>query len=360
MTFHLWIVLLIGFSVCFSESKYSFKLRRLNDFIPVISSRYPSFAFGSSVFDYNYNAAFVPLFDTNGKQKKSGALLVRCQNYTRDNIYEVGPSMIAFTPMISDSRNVFPNKFKSITVDDIVMMPESPDSDFGVEDPRVVYDTSSGIYYVFFTSFSSRGPKLSFMTTKNPSDSKSYINYGPIFPDISSSKSGALLIREKQPSYLIWGDSSLVNGIQMAVTMDLLNYTNLPGIFLPIRKDHFDSVLVEAGPMPLRLSDGNYLFLYNSARNGYPSKKPQWDLQYNVGWVILNGTDPTEILERCEEPILSPELPWEVGSGEKSLTPNVVFLEGWVRTEEASDSFFLFYGAADTVVGLASLTVSMT
>jgi hypothetical protein len=42
--------------------------------------------------------------------------------------------------------------------------------------------------------------------------------------------------------------------------------------------------------MPLPLSDGNYLFLYNSARSGYPSNKPGYDLQYNVGWAILNGS----------------------------------------------------------------------
>jgi predicted GH43/DUF377 family glycosyl hydrolase len=56
-----------------------------------------------------------------------------------------------------------------------------------------------------------------------------------------------------------------------------------------VRNNSFDSVLVEAGPMPLPLSDGNYLFIYNSARKGYPSKKPNWDMQYNVGWAVLDG-----------------------------------------------------------------------
>jgi predicted GH43/DUF377 family glycosyl hydrolase len=84
----------------------------------------------------------------------------------------------------------------------------------------------------------------------------------------------------------------------MATTKDLLNYENLPGIWLEVkikinkkityypklkkkkkREDHFDSALVEAGPLPLKLSDGNFLFLYNSARAGYPSPKPNWDLQ---------------------------------------------------------------------------------
>ena len=88
----------------------------------------------------------------------------------------------------------------------------------------------------------------------------------------------------------------------------------------------FDSLLVEAGPMPLLLSDGNYLFLYNSARHGYPSPKPNWDVQYNVGYLILDGQvyviteittnlfkNPTTIIERSDQPIFSPDLAWEIG-----------------------------------------------
>ena len=76
------------------------------------------------------------------------------------------------------------------------------------------------------------------------------------------------------------------------------------------------------------------------------SPKPNWDVQYNVGFCILNGTDPTQILQRSNSPILvrfsllrclstpygscvrmgqSPVLDWEV----YGLTPNVVFAEAW-------------------------------
>lgn len=42
--------------------------------------------------------------------------------------------------------------------------------------------------------------------------------------------------------------------------------------------------LFQAGPMPLRLSDGNYLFIYNSARHNFTDPpKPDYDYQYNVG-----------------------------------------------------------------------------
>lgn len=117
--------------------------------------------------------------------------------------------------------------------------------------------------------------------------------------------------------------------------------------------------MVEGGPPPLRLSDGNLLYIYNSARKGFPSPKPGYDLQYNVGWLILDGKNPTKILQRSEDPLLSPVLPWEIGYD--LLTPNVVFLEGLVPYpgRQGSDSFLGFYGAADQVVGSVRIDVSI-
>jgi len=160
--------------------------------------------------------------------------------------------------------------------------------------------------------------------------------------------------------YLIYGDSTLLPGIQMAVSDDLIKWRTLPGIFIQTRKDKFDSELVESGPYPSLLSDGNYLFIYNSARCCYPSDKPDWKLQYNVGWAILDGNDPTKILARSEDPILSPDLDWEIGNAPQlRLTPNVVFLEGWRPIPEKKDSFLVFYGGADSVIGAATIQVTI-
>ena len=40
------------------------------------------------------------------------------------------------------------------------------------------------------------------------------------------------------------------------------------------------------------------------------------------------------------------------------LTPNVVFVEGWHAIENEPNSFVIYYGAADSVVGAAKLTVT--
>jgi len=138
-----------------------------------------------------------------------------------------------------------------------------------------------------------------------------------------------------------------------------MKWTIQSNLLIEKRSDHFDSALVEAGPMPLPLSDGNYLFIYNSARSGYPSKKPFYDMQYNVGWVILDRNDPTKIIQRSEQPLLTPTLSWETGTApDLGLTPNVVFLEGWIPYLE--NQFIVVYGAADSVTGVGLVTVTIS
>jgi predicted GH43/DUF377 family glycosyl hydrolase len=260
-----------------------------------------------------------------------------------------------------------------VTEQSIVFEGEGPEENYGTEDPRVVYRESTGEYILLYTAVQdfhngTLSAKLSMATTKTPNVKSSWVRHGPVFPDIPWSKSGALLLRDDvpgSPHFLIFGDSSLLPGIQMAISYDLKNWDILPGLFLEVRPNSWDSALVESGPMPLRLQDGNYLFIYNSARGGFPSKKPGYQFQYNVGWLILDKNDPTKILQRSDEPILSPVLPWETGISQNglALVPNVVFCEGWEAMPANSpgagpDSFRLYYGGADSVIGVATLRMS--
>lgn len=182
--------------------------------------------------------------------------------------------------------------------------------------------------------------------------------YGPLFPNVFWSKSGSLLVHNDTHRYLFFNDSS----ISIAQTKDLIHYDLTSTTLIHTRGDHFDSALVEAGPQAIKLSDKNYLFLYNSARHtNIPNPKPGWNLQYNLGWAILNGDDPTQVLARSEQPILSPELDWERcdnSSGiwaSRGLTPLVVFIEGWKKTAE--DTFLVWYQGCDSSMGLAELKV---
>ncbi len=172
------------------------------------------------------------------------------------------------------------------------------------------------------------------------------------------SKSGSLLVHNDTHRYLFFDDTTIL----VARTKDLIHYNYSTTPLLHHRNDSFDSALVEAGPQTLKLSDKNYLFLYNSGRHtNISNPKPRWDIQYNLGWAILDGEDPTQVLARAEEPLLSPELDWERcdnSSGiwaTRGLTPTVVFIEGWKQVAE--DSFLVWYQGCDSSMGLAELKV---
>jgi predicted GH43/DUF377 family glycosyl hydrolase len=218
----------------------------------------------------------------------------------------------------------------------------------------VTYRESDETYYMFYSAVEKMDVEpfvvslLSLAHTKTPTVEDSWVREGELFPEIEWSKSGALLVRDdypEEPHYLIWGDTH----ISLASSTDLINYTNEIEFFIDTRDTHFDSHLVESGPEPLLMDDGNYLFIYNSAR-----KDPVLDdhLQYNVGWVILDGTNPKNILQRSETPLLSPDLAWEQGG----LVNHVVFLEA--AKPMGNNQYLCFYGGADSVTGAAVITVN--
>lgn len=69
---------------------------------------------------------------------------------------------------------------------------------------------------------------------------------------------------------------------------------------------------------------------------------------YRLGAALLDLNDPTKVLARQSEPILEPELEWEVNG----YIPNVVFSCGHALKE---DKLYVYYGGADTVIGVAAI-----
>uniref|UniRef100_A0A6B2L8N7 Glycosyl hydrolase family 32 N-terminal domain-containing protein n=1 Tax=Arcella intermedia TaxID=1963864 RepID=A0A6B2L8N7_9EUKA len=332
---------------------YNVKFDRVSGSLPVISNQDHT-----STFKWNYNSAVSP--SNNG----GFGLVVRCQDQENPNDpYSVTPSKLAYVEL-QGPLNLNNITFTNLTADSVVLEPDGPEEAYGTEDPRIVYRERTGEYFMLYSAVQAQPsviPRLALAVSKTPQVKGSWKRYGPLFPQEKNSKSGAMLIRDgfPGPHYLFFGDSSLYPGLQTATSTDLLHWDIQPQLLLQTRKNYFDSALVEAGPMPLPLSDGNYLFIYNSARHGFPSIKPGWDLQYNVGWVILDKDDPTKILQRSDEPILSPELGWEKGDAPYlGLTPNVVFLEGWIPLPSQNNTFLAFYGGADSVMGAGIITVT--
>merc|ERR1711976_950114 len=86
----------------------------------------------------------------------------------------------------------------------------------------------------------------------------------------------------------------------------------------------FGNPNVEAGPPPMKLSTGDYVFFFNSWSDNIAD--PNW---YQPSWAILDGKDPTKIIAQSPEPLISPsEEPWMRGLPPYQCNvANVAFLE---------------------------------
>ncbi|HMC59112.1 MAG TPA: hypothetical protein VKJ01_07975, partial [Candidatus Solibacter sp.] len=119
-----------------------------------------------------------------------------------------------------------------------------------------------------------------------------------------------------------------------------------PIVVLGKRPGHFDSSLPEVGPPPLLTRDG-IVVLYNgknAAEGGDPNLPAD---TYAAGEALFAANDPAKLISRTASPVFKPELPFEK-SGQYAA--GTTFTEGLVRFQ---GKFFLYYGCADSVVGVA-------
>lgn len=105
------------------------------------------------------------------------------------------------------------------------------------------------------------------------------------------------------------------------------------------RKDHWDSKKIGAGAPPIKTKDG-WLLIYQSVGHQDSSR-------YKIGAMVLDINDPTKVLYRSNQPLISPDMPYE-NEGHKA---GVVYPCGAIVKD---DNLFVYYGGADTVVCAAS------
>lgn len=232
----------------------------------------------------------------------------------------------------------------------------------GVEDPRLV-ETEDGTYVLTYTQWDRDQPQLAVATSE---DLIHWTKHGPIFPGLNrETKSGAILSRVQGNRlvatkvdgtyWMYWG----VPQIYAAMSENLTDWTPLrdsTGALQPVltpRKGYFDSWLVEAGPPAVRTDDG-IVVLYNAGNSGENGDPALADSTYSGGQALYAADDPTELIDRSPTPFIKPDRPFErTGQYERGTT----FLEGLVFFRER---WFLYYGAADSRVGVATAPSTST
>lgn len=232
----------------------------------------------------------------------------------------------------------------------------------GVEDPRIV-ETPEGTYIMLYTSWNNDVARLSSATSK---DLKTWIKAGPVFENAYEGKflnewsksgsivtelvNGRLIVKKINGKYLMYWGELFVNLATSENGVDWQPSLNDKGDLLHSFKptlNEFDSHLTEPGP-PALYTDAGILLLYNGKNlsgDGATTKYPEGT--YCGGQVLFDKNNPTKMLQRMEVPFICPSLPHEISGQYKAGT---TFIQGLVYF---NDKWFLYYGTADSMVGLA-------
>ncbi|MEV8361783.1 glycoside hydrolase family 130 protein [Streptomyces niveus] len=110
----------------------------------------------------------------------------------------------------------------------------------------------------------------------------------------------------------------------------------------------WEALKIGAGPAPIRVDEG-WLLLHHGVSGSIDDPfSPQEKASYAAGAMILDAADPSQVLARSAEPLMSPETEEE----RSGTVPNVVFP---TAIEEIDGVLYVFYGMADAHIGVARL-----
>jgi beta-1,2-mannobiose phosphorylase / 1,2-beta-oligomannan phosphorylase len=110
----------------------------------------------------------------------------------------------------------------------------------------------------------------------------------------------------------------------------------------------FEAIKIGGGPPPIRVEEGWLLLHHGVTGELARGTDQQQKVNYAAGAMILDGDDPTIVLARTSEPLLAAETDEE----RSGIVPNVVFP---TAIEEIDGQRFVFYGMADSKIGVARL-----
>eukprot|EP00041_Stephanoeca_diplocostata_P013835 m.246001 g.246001 ORF g.246001 m.246001 type:complete len:400 (+) comp19482_c0_seq1:114-1313(+) len=244
--------------------------------------------------------------------------------------------------------------------------PHSDTGRWGAADPRLTFRAKDKTYYLTWDNCThncepTRSTLLS--TTKDPFSADGWTLHGPVLPGAYTG-GASLLFRDDAGDdathYAFVSDSNTAGTIKLAESHDGITWklpTNVSRqTFMTGRPDCWDKA-VATGPQPERLSNGDYLYVYN-IDTGFPYH-PNPLGRCSVGWAILDGSDPTRVVARADEPLITPTLPWEQcpHKGYTCQETMVVFSTGLKPL--GNDEFYVIYGGADTDVGLTRIKVDV-
>ncbi|HWM07474.1 MAG TPA: hypothetical protein VNP92_34510 [Actinophytocola sp.] len=258
----------------------------------------------------------------------------------------------------------------------------------GVEDPRVTWIPRLGVHVMTYVAYGPLGPKLALAVSK---DLAQWRRLGPIhfryqpgldvdlnlfpnkdavfFPEPVPGPDGtpayAMLhrpmwdlgwFREGEGVHLPAGVTDERPGIWVSYVPAEEVERDLDALVLQgehrlvaLSEYDFEELKIGAGPAPIRVDEG-WLLLHHGVTGaiGDPWEPQQQRVSYAAGAMILDPADVSRVLDRSTEPMLTAETDDE----RAGTVPNVVFP---TAIEQVDGVRYVFYGMADTKIGVARL-----
>ena len=210
---------------------------------------------------------------------------------------------------------------------------------FGLEDPRI--SLIDGTHYISYVGVCPRGVTTCLISTK---DFASFQRHGIIFPP--ENKDVVLFPGQIDGKYyaLHRPVSPLFKrrDIWLAESPDLCCWGNHRYLMGP-RQGYWDEMKIGASAVPFKINQG-WLEVYHGADKNN---------RYCLGTVLLDSEKPWKVIARTEKPIFEPQADYECDG----FFGNVVFSCGLLCED---DKLKIYYGAADTVICYAELSLKET
>ena len=223
---------------------------------------------------------------------------------------------------------------------------QHPEELWGVEDPRIVPLANRGGFAVTYTANSRAGPLIAMALTD---DFKTFLRYGSITPP--EDKDAALFPCQFRHRWaLIHRPVPSIAGAKphmwLSFSPDLRNWGDHTVLLEARDGARWDADEIGLSAQPIATDEG-WLIVYHGVH-----RTPSGAL-YRLGLALLDLDDPRRVLRRSDEWVVGPQAPYEVTGN----VPNVVFPCGAVL-DASSGELRLYYGAADTCVGLMTANIA--
>jgi predicted GH43/DUF377 family glycosyl hydrolase len=221
-----------------------------------------------------------------------------------------------------------------------------PEELWGVEDARIVKLESLGRFAVTYTAYSRAGPLVALAMTD---DFRTFERHGAIMSP--EDKDAAFFPRQFGGRWALIhrpvpNAAGAKANMWMSFSPDLRNWGEHQVLLEARDGAWWDAGKIGLSTQPIETAEG-WLIVYHGVR-----VTPAGAL-YRVGLALLDLEDPSRVLRRGDEWVAGPCAMYEV-TGD---IPNVVFPCGAVL-DAASGELRLYYGAADSCVGLMTAQIS--